>query len=54
MQVVLRPIREKRIELAKNSDAIWEILRLGTAEARTRAALTLKKVKQAMKLDYFG
>ncbi len=53
MQDVLRPIREKRIELAKNSDAIWEILRLGTTEARTQAALTLKKVKQAMKLDYF-
>ena len=53
MQDVLRPIREKRIELAKDPDAIWEILRLGTAEARTYAAKTLQKVKHAMKLDYF-
>jgi len=53
MQDVLRPIREKRIELAKDPDAIWEILRLGTAEAKTYAAKTLQKVKHAMKLDYF-
>ena len=53
MQDVLRPIREKRIELAKDPNAIWEILRLGTAEARIYAARTLQNVKKAMKLDYF-
>ena len=53
MQDVLRPIREKRIELAKDPATVWEILRSGTITARERAASTLKKVKQAMQLDYF-
>ncbi|MGN0919453.1 MAG: tryptophan--tRNA ligase [Alphaproteobacteria bacterium] len=53
MQDVLRPIRERRLELAKDPDAVWEILRLGTIKARAEAALTLKKVKKAMQLDYF-
>jgi len=53
MQDVLRPIREKRQELAKDPEAVWAILKTGTVEARAQAAETVKRVKKAMQLDYF-
>ena len=51
---VLRPIREKRAELEKNPEIIYEILKKGSSKAEKIAAQTLKEVKQAMKIDYFG
>lgn len=53
MQETLRPIRERRIELAKNPDAVMEMLRAGTERARVVAAETLARVKRAMGLNYF-
>ena len=53
LDIVLKPIRERRAELAKNPDAIYEILRQGTARAKNVAAQTLKEVKSAMKINYF-
>ena len=50
----LKPIRERREELAKNPEAIYEILRKGSEKAEKVAAQTLKELKQAMKIDYFG
>ena len=54
MDKVLKPIRELREELAKNPEAIYEILRKGSEKAEKVAAQTLKELKQAMKIDYFG
>lgn len=54
MDKILKPIREKRAELEKNPEIIYEILRKGSLEAEKIAAQTLKEVKQAMKIDYFG
>jgi len=54
MQEILRPIRKRREILAKNPEAVMEILRDGTMRARKVAAETLARVKKAMKLDYFG
>lgn len=54
MDKVLKPIRERREELAKNPEAIYAILRKGSEKAEKVAAQTLKELKQAMKIDYFG
>lgn len=54
LQETLRPIREKRELLARDSASIMEILRVGTNKARAAAAETLSEVKKAMKLDYFN
>ena len=54
MDKVLKPIREKRAELEKDPEMIYEILRKGSLKAEKIAAQTLKEVKQAMKIDYFG
>lgn len=54
MDKVLKPIRERREELAKNPEAIYEILRKGSEKAEKVAAQTLKELKQAIKIDYFG
>lgn len=53
LDIVLKPIRERRAELAKNPDAIYDILRQGTDRAKNVAAQTLKEVKSAMKINYF-
>lgn len=54
LQETLRPIREKREMLARDSGAVMDILRVGTNKAREKAAETLADVKKAMKLDYFN
>jgi len=53
MQEILRPIRERREMLARDPAAVMEILRVGTAHARERAATTADRVKKAMGLLYF-
>ena len=45
LDIVLKPIRERRAELAKNPEAIYEILRQGSTRAKNVAAQTLKEVK---------
>lgn len=49
----LKPIRERREELAKNPEYVYQVLRGGTRKAREKATETLKEVKKAMLLDYF-
>lgn len=49
----LRPIREKRKYYEENIELVDEILKEGTEKARKTARETIKKVKSAMKLDYF-
>lgn len=48
-----KPIRERRIELAKNPEAIYKILEDGSKKARQAAAKNLSKFKQAMEIEYF-
>lgn len=49
----LRPIREKRAYYEEHPEIVDRILKEGTEKARKTAKETMKKVKKAMKLDYF-
>ncbi|MDO4813595.1 MAG: tryptophan--tRNA ligase [Gemella sp.] len=53
MQDFLRPIRERREELAKDKEAIYKMLEEGSKKAEQRAAQTLAEVKEAMGINYF-
>ena len=50
----LGPIRERRAELAAKPRIVDEILAAGSERARREATGTLREVRQAMRLDYFG
>ena len=49
----LTPIRERRHQLEKDIPYVYEVLRKGTVEAAAVAAETLKRVKKAMRINYF-
>ena len=49
----LNPMREKRAYYAERPELIDKILIEGTEKARKTAKETMKKVKKAMRLDYF-
>lgn len=49
----LKPIREKRAYYEAHPEEVDKILIEGTKKAQAVAKETMKKVKQAMKLDYF-
>ena len=49
----LRPIREKRAYYESHPEEVDKILEEGTKKAQKVAKETMKKVKEAMKLDYF-
>ena len=49
----LTPIREKRLELAKNMDYVDEVLKEGTEKAREVAKENIKKFKAAIGINYF-
>lgn len=49
----LRPIRERRLELAKNMDYVYEVLKKGSEKAEAKASQTLDEVKSAMGINYF-
>lgn len=53
LQTELKPIYYRRLELAKDTDAVYEILRKGTQNAQAKAAQTLAKVRHSMQIDYF-
>ncbi len=53
LNTFLEPIRTKRAELAKDPEAIYAILQKGKKKAGLIARKTLKKVRAAMKIDYF-
>jgi tryptophanyl-tRNA synthetase len=46
----LAPIRERRAELAKEPDRVWDVLRDGAKRARAEAAATMERVRAAMGL----
>lgn len=49
----LRPMREKRAYYEAHPEEVDRILKEGTERARATAKETIKKVKEAMKLNYF-
>ena len=49
----LRPIRERRLEFAKDMGEVYSILEKGSERARNVAAQTLDEVKSAMGITYF-
>ncbi|MEK7572376.1 MAG: tryptophan--tRNA ligase [Patescibacteria group bacterium] len=53
LEKMIAPIRAKREELAKNPEAVMEILKEGTEKARIVANKTIKEVRKAVKIDYF-
>lgn len=53
MQDELRPIRERRKEIAKDIPAVYRILEEGSRKAKAKAAETLAEMKRAMKINYF-
>ena len=53
LEKLIKPIREKREELAKNPEAIMKILKEGTIYAREIAKETMKEVRTAVGIDYF-
>lgn len=48
----LRPIREKREEIDRHPEIVWDALRDGNRRAGERAAATLEVVRRAMKVGY--
>jgi tryptophanyl-tRNA synthetase len=53
LEKLIKPIREKREELAKNPKAIMKILEEGTMHARKTAKETMQEVRNAIGIDYF-
>ena len=49
----LRPIRERRLEFAKDINKVIDILKKGSEKAANDANKTLEEVKHAIKIDYF-
>jgi tryptophanyl-tRNA synthetase len=54
LDALLAPIRERRAEYAKDPGAVLAVLKEGTGLANEVAAETLKEVRKAMHIDYFG
>ncbi len=51
---LLSPIRERRIELAKDQDVIYQMLHDGSKKANSVATKTLHQVRAAIGVNYFG
>ncbi len=49
----IKPIREKREELVKDLDYVYDVLKKGTEIANKKANETLEDVRKHMKIDYF-
>ena len=54
LQAKLKPIRERREEFAANPDYVMNMLKEGSEKAEKVAAQTIKEVKDAMGINYFG
>ncbi len=50
MIAALAPIRERRAELEKRPDDVWDVLHEGAKRARAEARLTMERVRAAMHL----
>jgi tryptophanyl-tRNA synthetase len=53
LEDVIGPIRDRREALAKDPKKVMDILKVGTLKARETAAITMKEVRAAIKINYF-
>lgn len=53
LQEVLEPIRNRRLQYENEADFVYETLKQGSESARAKAAATVDRVRQAMKINYF-
>ncbi len=53
LENIIGPIREKRLELAKNPESVMKILEEGTIKAKVIAKETMEEVREALKINYF-
>ncbi len=53
IESVLAPMRERRAELASDSDLVADILHTGNDRMRTVARGTMERVRDAMGLTYY-
>ena len=51
---IIKPIRERREDLAKDPDKVMKILENGTIEARKYAQKTMEEVREKIKINYFN
>ena len=54
LQAELGPIRERRKYWEAHTDEVYAMLKEGSERARAKAAETLRDVRHAMQIDYFG
>lgn len=54
MEAELAPIRERRAEYAKDMPAVMAMLEEGSKKANEKAEATMKQVRAAMGINYFG
>lgn len=54
LEELLTPIRKRRKELEKDIDGVMKVLQDGCDKANAKANATLKKAKDAMKINYFN
>jgi tryptophanyl-tRNA synthetase len=54
LQMKLKPIRQQRLEYAKDMNYIRQILQDGSKKAQAKAAETLAEVRAAIGVNYFG
>lgn len=54
LQDLIRPIRERREELAKDTKKILKDIEKSTRKVQETAAANMAKMKKLMKIDYFG
>jgi tryptophanyl-tRNA synthetase len=52
LQALIGPMREKRNQVSQDPAAVMQMLKESSAKAREKAAQTLTRVKEAMKLNY--
>ena len=53
LEETLKPIRQRRAEYESNTAEVMQILKAGTAAANEKADEVLRRVKRAMKINYF-
>lgn len=54
MEAELAPIRKRRMEYAKDMNAVMAMLQEGSRKANEKAEETMKQVRAAMGINYFG
>ena len=53
LEEILAPIRIRRLEYERRPEEVMKMLEVGTRNARAKASEVLRRVKRAMKIDYF-